>query len=595
MSEALALGVPQQASAVAVDALPRILRQTLEAALFEGLLDYIVVPRRERPSRWCTLYFRLGKVDYACPGRVRGFGRIRLQLSGLTRVQPVARRPDLEEMLRQLLVCLPGDAERKQALTRELNQTRIWCQWNARELPPPEVRRELPLVELEGALREGHPYHPCFKARIGLTETDYQRYSPEAAGPLRPHWIAVPRARVVGAGAAQDPDAFAVRELGPALFQALRARCRARGADPDQQVFVPVHPWQWQHRILPRTQGSNPRLLDLGQPGDDYRVCQSMRTLMNRARPERADLKLPLDIVLTSSRRHLLSHGIDSGPALSDWLAGTVAGDGFFEQQPLMILREYAGLRVEETGLLSPNEPGICQLGALWRESLPSRLAPGERAVPAQVLALMESDGKPFIDPWVNAYGLEPWLTRLFDTLILPVWHLLARHGIALEAHGQNLLLVHRDGWPQWLAARDFHESVEYVEDFLAAPEAAPAFRHQARYADARPNEYYWMDSVEALRELVMDTLFVFQLSELAALCEDYYRLPETRFWALVRTCLARYAGGGHCDPARLEALGYRAPMVQVESLLRKKLCGVQPEYHHRVFNPLSETARKEA
>lgn len=595
MSEALALSVPQQASSVAVDALPRILRQTLEAALFEGLLDYIVVPARETASTWDTLYFSLGNADYTCPGRVRGFGRIRLQLAELTRIQPVARRPELEEVLRQLLACLPGDAERKQALTRELNQTRIWCQWNARELPPLAVRRELPLVALEGALREGHPYHPCFKARIGLSEADYQRYSPEAAGPVRPHWIAVPRERVLGAGAAQDPDTFAFRELGPALFQALRARCRARGVDPEQRVFVPVHPWQWQHRIVPRTQGFRPLLVDLGQPGDDYRVSQSMRTLMNDSRPERGDLKLPLDIVLTSSRRHLLSHGIDSGPVLSDWLAETVAGDVFFQQQPLVILREYAGLRVEETGLLSPSEPGICQLGALWRESLPSRLAPGERAVPAQALALMESDGKPFIDPWVNAYGLEPWLTRLFDTLILPVWHLLARHGIALEAHGQNLLLVHRDGWPQWLAARDFHESVEYVENFLATPDAAPAFRRQARYADARPNEYYWMDSVEALRELVMDTLFVFQLSELAALCETHYRLPEPRFWKLVRACLARYAGGGHCDPARLRALGYRAPMVQVESLLRKKLCGVRPEYHHRVFNPLSETARKEA
>ncbi len=594
MSEALSLSVPQQATAVELDALPRILRQTLEAALFEGLLDYIVVPGREAPSSRDTLYFSLGNTDYTCPGRVRGFGRIRLQLEGLTRVQPVVSRLCLEEVLRQLLACLPGDAECKRALSRELNQTRIWCQWNARELPAQEVRRALPLVELEGALREGHPYHPCFKARAGLTEADYQRYSPEAAGSVRPHWIAVPRERVMGSGAAEDTDAFAVRELGPALYQALRSHCQARGVDPEQRVFVPVHPWQWQHRILARASGASDRLLDLGQPGDDYRVSQSMRTLMNRSRPERADLKLPLDIVLTSSRRHLLSHGIDSAPTLSHWLAETVAGDTFFLLRPLVILREYAGLRVEETGLLSPAEPGICQLGALWRESLPPRLAPDERAVPAQALALMEPDGRPFIDPWIKAYGLEPWLNRLFDTLILPVWHLLARHGIALEAHGQNLLLVHRDGWPQWLAARDFHESVEYVEDFLAAPVSAPAFRNQARYAEARSNEYYWMDSVEALRELVMDTLFVFQLSELAALCETHYRLPETRFWALVRACLAGYAVSGHCEPARLRALGYQAPMVQVESLLRKKLSAAQADYHHRVFNPLSEPVWKE-
>ena len=57
----------------------------------------------------------------------------------------------------------------------------------------------------------------------------------------------------------------------------------------------------------------------------------------------------------------------------------------------------------------------------------------------------------------------------------------------------------------------------------------------------------------------------------------------------MVSDCLARYRKAGYCSAERLEQLGYQAPMINVESLLRKKLCADGQEYHHRVFNPLSQ------
>ncbi|WP_051234574.1 IucA/IucC family protein [Marinimicrobium agarilyticum] len=564
----------------------RVFRQALEAALFEGLIDYVLVPAEK--TLWETLYFSLGRHDYRCAGRLRGFGRVRLNTATLSRVHAVPSAVAPEEMLPLLLDALPGDEETRRRFERELVQTRQWCEWNERHLPPLDERRCLPLAQLEMAMREGHPYHPCFKARIGFSERDHQQYSPEAGTPVRPHWIAVPREQVVTAGAASRADTFWRNELGDAGYQNLLERARVRGLDPESVTYVPVHPWQWQMYLAQRCQKAPIQAVDLGQPGDEYWVSQSVRTLMNRTHPEKADLKLPLGIVNTSAPRHLLSHGIESGPRLSRWIAETVERDQFFQKHPLVILREYAGLRVADASAHPDDDPEVCGFGALWRESLIARQKATERAAPLMALALIEADGRPFIDLWVQRYGLEAWLRQLFRTLILPVWHLVARHGIALEAHGQNTLLLHENGWPVRVAARDFHESVEYVEDFLAEPDRAPAFSREARYAHAKPNQYYWMTSVEALRELVMDTLFVFHLSELALLCEEHYRLPESRFWSLVAECLEGYRNGGHCRQERLDLLGYQSPMIQVESLLRKKLCSGADEYHHRVFNPLA-------
>lgn len=566
----------------------RIVRQALEAALFEGLVDYIYVPGKTK--RWGTVYFSLQNTDYRCRGRRRGFTRIRLDLSGLTRVQRTGTPTSAEQLLQQLLAALPAKPEARTRFAQELSQTRRWCDWNSQHNPtPPLCRRGLAFAELEMAMTEGHPYHPCFKARIGFSEEDHRRFSPESASPITPHWLAIPSDQVVCSGSAIKRDDFYRAELGDAGFATLQARARARGLDPQAVTFVPVHPWQWQQCLREPFSNVGTAIVDLGQPGDDYWASQSVRTLINRQQPAKADIKLPLSIINTSAPRHLLSHGIESGPALSQWLATTVADDDFFQQYPLVILREYAGIRVKESELLTNHEPAICQIGALWRESIARHQKPNEGAAPLMALALTEQDGKPFIDPWVQGYGLSPWLTQLLDTLIFPVWHLLARHGIGLEAHGQNTILLHQDGWPVRLAARDFHESVEYVDAFLANHEAVPDFSQQARYAHAKPDEYYWMQNIEALRELAMDTLFVFHLSELALLLDEHYGLSEARFWTMVSDCLARYRNAGHCSTERLDQLGYQAPMINVESLLRKKLCADGQEYHHRVFNPLSQ------
>lgn len=78
---------------------------------------------------------------------------------------------------------------------------------------------------------------------------------------------------------------------------------------------------------------------------------------------------------------------------------------------------------------------------------------------------------------------------------------------------------------------RDFHDSVEYARDYLppqtTPPEPNFGPPRQAFYDQAPDNQYYRMSNPEALRELVMDTLFIFNLSELALVLEEAYGLTR--------------------------------------------------------------------
>src|SRR5690606_29756599 len=112
-------------------------------------------------------------------------------------------------------------------------------------------------------------------------------------------------------------------------------------------------------------------------------------------------------------------------------------------------------------------------------------------------------------------YGAQRWVDRLLDVMLVPLWHVLVHHGVAFESHAQNLILIHRDGWPMKVALRDFHDTTEFVQDFLRSPERLPDLaRIDPHFATVADDDGYRMASVEDLRELFMDTVYVFNLAD---------------------------------------------------------------------------------
>lgn len=582
--------VPQHEPAENCPHRARVIRQLLEAALFEGVLAY------EYDDEWFSFSTRL--QSYFARGSVSSFGRVRLIQEDIWQRQgEQIQAVDLALLVKGL----PGRFDSTNRLLHELEQTIAFSRWNEAHLNTFGARRGLDYIALESAIHEGHTYHPCFKARTGFSEQDHADYGPEAGNRFQLCWLAVKRQYLMLALDCDSERDFWLRELGEGTWQQLLTAMADAGIDFVDYGLLPVHPWQVEHlRDTLASPVAQKYLINLGKVGDYYQASISLRTLLNVSHPEKANIKLPLNVVNSSSLRIIEPHSVCTAPVLSYWLKHLISQDPWFQRHAsLHIQSEYAGVVLcnqYEAALDSSDETAWVDLLApslsvIFRDSAPVTQQSTLQALPFVALSLIEPDGEGFIAPWLRQYGVAAWVKQLITVVVLPVWHLLVRHGIALETHAQNLTLLHDNGWPKELVVRDFHESLEFVEGFLSAPEEQPDFKalHPA-YQHARPNRFYWMSSIEALRELLVDTLFVYNLSELSWLLEQQFAYPESEFWQQADDALQAYAATVPECSARLAQLDLHQAQIQTESLLRKKLSGQSDtEFHHTISNPLHQ------
>lgn len=568
----------------------RVRRQLMEAMIFEGLIQF----EETRLNHEILALTLIGqKCTYHCEGRRTVFNRLRITGNRLLRVSKdgLVREATLEDLVDELL-STPKDKIR---LLNELHLTSQLCEWNDYHLQMPMSRRNSSYEELESEIMEGHPYHPCFKSRTGFTLDDHQNYGPEAKRTFSLQWVAL-RRRYTRMTVLEEEAQFWQRELGHVLWNDLLTKLQLSGGAYEEYTFLPIHPWQW-HHLQQEMVGliEQKDCLPLNIKGDDYRATQSVRTLWNCSNPKKAQLKCSMNMVNTSSLRRLHAHAVCAAPHISAWLKQVIQSDAYLhEESSLIVLEEYAGV-IFEPDAKKHSSKLEGQLGSIWRESVRLYMEDGEEAVPFTVLMMMEKDGRPFIEDWLVRYGTEQWVERLIEVSVIPVWHLLVAHGIAIEAHAQNMILLHQNGWPTRVVLRDFHDSIEYHEPFIVDKSLVPDFAmiHE-RFKDASADDYYWMSSVEALRELIMDTLFVFHLSELSYLLEEQYGLKEMHFWYQVQDGIQRHLERFPSLTSRNEQLQHTSASIYVESLLTKKLQNQEEgSFRHMVNNAFAQMDKR--
>ncbi|MFE9771937.1 IucA/IucC family protein [Streptomyces sp. NPDC005931] len=249
--------------------------------------------------------------------------------------------------------------------------------------------------EWEQRVVDGHPFHPNCRSRPGFSVAEQLAYGPEHGARVELALVPVPAAECLVAG---DWPAW-LRDGG--------------------RVLVPVHPWQVAHVL----EGSEPR------GGDGGRVtAHPLMALRTLALPDGPHVKTALSARLTSSVRDISLGSVAASAVLSDFGEAVAARtDGL--------------LRVTRTlGAVAAGSP---DLAAVLRESPREYAGRGERVVPVAALATTPLPRSPV------------WSAR-FARLALTVGLGLLELGVALEAHGQNLLVVlSPDGDPVRLVYRD--------------------------------------------------------------------------------------------------------------------------------------------
>ncbi|MEV1174356.1 IucA/IucC family protein [Nonomuraea sp. NPDC049784] len=263
-------------------------------------------------------------------------------------------------------------------------------------------------ADAEQSVIDGHPQHPCCRTRTGLSVAEVLAYAPEHRPMVDMALLAVPSRCWVGSG--RWP-------------QELRD-----GAG----VLVPVHPWQRDH-VLP-----GHRDLVVAEETISARPLLSLRTLAPVDVLPGRHVKTALDVQVTNYRRTISPAEVADGPALSDLVCAVVDKAGYGDT--LRVLRELGGGSVLVDGRPSSS------IAAMIRESSEHHLEPGEIAVP--LTAIYATDAVLVTGDPVR------WLIEMAELVLPPALTLLAM-GVALEAHGQNTLVVLRDGQPVRVLYRD--------------------------------------------------------------------------------------------------------------------------------------------
>lgn len=398
---------------------------------------------------------------------------------------------------------------------------------------------DMDYAEVEGEL-DGHPWIVANKGRIGFDYGDYLGYAPERARPLRPLWLAARRPWAsYQAVDGLDHDRLLDGELDRSSRDAFAAKLGARGGDPGAYAWLPVHPWQWANVVLPlfAAELAAGDLVVLGEAADEYLPQQSVRTLSNRTSPLRHHLKLPLSVLNTLVWRGLPTDRALAAPGVTAYLLGLRDADPFLRDEcRLVLLGEVASVAIPHRAYESlPGAPYQFRelLGCVWREPLARFLEPGERAMALAALLHTDPHGTPVVAAMVERSGLdaEAWLERFLGAVLPPLLHYLYRYGTVFSPHGENAMLVHRDGLPSRLALKDFVDDVNLSDQPLPELERVPADLRRVLLSEPPA----W------LCQFLQAGLFIGHFRYLAEQLEASTGLAERRFWWLVRAQILAY------------------------------------------------------
>jgi siderophore synthetase component len=447
-------------------------------------------------------------------------------------------------------------------------------------------------TSLESRVSDGHPYHPSYKSRIGFGLQDHECFAPEFGNAFPLIWLAVHRdLATISVSSAVSYSDFIQREIGEALFRTFIDKLQAQEKSVDDFIFFPVHPWQWDEVILRHYYHHfvSGEILYLGKGEDLYIPQQSIRTLSNRTDPQKSFVKTALNIVNTSAKRIIGPHHAQNAPKLSDWLQTIVESDDVFQQEVrFAILKEIVGVsfRYDEAASIS-SEQKYGTLGAIWREPFLSKINQGEGVVPVTAIGHVSLDGKALIEPWVQLYGLETWVHQLLKVTIKPFLHLLYKYGVGVEAHAQNMLLIHREGMPVGIMFRDLPGGILCLDtqDFIDRP-SLPSLVIRDEDCTLIRNGLL-TNKPEDARDFFMDAFFHIFLNELAAFLDENYNFEALQFWKLAAAVILEYQEAHNDQLKQFQAFDLFTPTIEVGKLTARKILGDQVKQDHVVNNPL--------
>ncbi|WP_329554753.1 IucA/IucC family protein [Streptomyces sp. NBC_00696] len=405
------------------------------------------------------------------------------------------------------------------------------------------TKPQVPVAELaksdfqaiETGMTEGHPCFVANNGRLGFGIHEYLSYAPETASPVRLVWLAAHRSRAAfTAGVGIEYESFIRAELGAETVERFGRTLTDRGLDPDDFLLIPVHPWQWWNKLTVTFAAEVARghLVCLGEGDDEYLAQQSIRTFFNKSCPEKHYVKTALSVINMGFMRGLSAAYMEATPAINDWLAQLIDNDPVLKSTGLSIIREQAAVgyrHLEYEAATDRYSPYRKMLAALWRESPVSSLQEGESLATMASLVHLDHEGASFAGALIERSGLTPveWLRRYLRAYFTPLLHSFYAYDLVFMPHGENVILVLKDGVVERAIYKDIAEEIAVMDPDAVLPPTVERLRVEV------PED----KKLLSIFTDVFDCFFRFLAADLAA--EGV--LEEDDFWRTVADVTREY------------------------------------------------------
>jgi siderophore synthetase component len=436
---------------------------------------------------------------------------------------------------------------------------------------------------------DGHPLHPATKVREPMSAADVLDTCPE--------WGNVVPLAVAALAPAVAVEHGALSRLLLAEHPELQTALADEGLPAASTTLIPLHPWQVRNvvadRYDPQLRSHEVRIL---KPTIPARPLVSYRTLVPLPTPRARHphhLKTALSVRLTNAMRGNSPAAVHNAPEVSALLARIVRDEAGFDGR-LTVLAEPASARFAAPGSTTDDATGLSRsaaMSAIARQNPEAGLDPSEVVLPTGALwATSPLSQQPILgelldelDASDRARAAELFVRDYARLVLPPILTLLTKYGVAMEAHGENTLLVVRGGRPVRAVLRDLGGIRIHPERLAGA----------GRRIDLLPGNHLLTDDADELRNKTYYAQFVNDATQLVSCLAHLSGSPPRTFWRHVAAAardtfdtLARQPGVRAA--ARADAAALLSTPWPNKALLSMWVGGAVTDYTYlAVTNPL--------
>jgi len=388
--------------------------------------------------------------------------------------------------------------------------------------------------EVEQSMLEGHPCFIANSGRIGFNTQEYLKYAPETASSFKLVWLAGHKNKTSYQAIKKlEYEVLLEQELGSDLLLKFNNVLVSKGLNPNDYVFMPVHPWQWENKIAQIfTQDIEAdNLILLGNSEDAFLSQQSIRTLFNTSNPNKFYTKTALSIINMGFMRGMSPYYMESTPVITEWITKLLKDDIYLNNLEFTMLGEVATVGYINS-YYEPLGKSIAHnkmLAALWRETPFQFIESNQKVMTMAALLHKDSAGNSLLYELIKSSNLstEKWLEEYLHCYLKPLLHCFYKYRFVFMPHGENVIIVFENNIPVKAIIKDITEEViVFNEDILDSETVKRLYTNTS-------------DEMQLLSIFtdVFDCFFRFLSEILTTKCD----LKEHLFWKLVANSIHEY------------------------------------------------------